>query len=75
MLTKQSPLCYGKANIRKAMTERVVYRQHSERVADGASHLCEMFTKTSPELLRECEDLQRGYARGFSIEVQAVCLR
>ena len=39
------------SNIRKALTERVVYRQHSERVTKGESHLCEVFTKTNPELL------------------------
>lgn len=37
--------------MRKAMTERVVYRQHAERMAEGESHLCQMFTKTNPELL------------------------
>jgi hypothetical protein len=33
------------------MTERVVYRKHAERMAEGESHLCPVFTKTNPELL------------------------
>lgn len=48
------------------MTERVVYRQHAERMAEGESHLCQMFTKTNPELLCGNDD---------HLESAAVCLR
>lgn len=31
---------------RKAMTEKVVFRKHPERITFGGSYLCEMITKT-----------------------------
>ena len=39
--------------IEKAMTETVVYPEHTERAAFGGSCLCKRYMKTIPELCEE----------------------
>ena len=46
--SKDNPLGYE-----KAMTETVVYPEHTERTAFGGSCLCKRYMKTIPELCVE----------------------
>ena len=55
---KKNALCYNstqktKNYIEKAMTETVVYPEHTERAAFGGSCLCKRYMKTIPELCVE----------------------